>query len=217
MLVCYFNGTGRIGFGYSSRVLHKSITEMSGVCALKESQLYKSITEISGVFALKDDDALRLNYHGVVLVNSLRFIDHKDCPIIDDWEYFDDAELAGFKSSKEKLLLIDEGDFVEDSMLEIKKEQTQEYEEDGDAESLLLVSEIKRENDFNRCLAQVIKEFFSANGYHPNVNEVIHRINHNPPHGYDVKVTRKNLSIDGSSPRKIENVKRTIYKLLRGS
>ncbi len=199
MLVCYFNGTARIGYGDSS------------------SLVYKSITEVNGVFALKDDDALRLNFHGVVSVVTLRFIDHKDCPIIDDWEYFNDVELAEFNSAEDKFLMIKEGDFVEDSMLVIEKEQTQEYEEDGDTESPLLVSEIKRENDFNTCLAQVIKEFFSANEYHPNVNEVINRMKNNPPRGYDVKMSNKTLSINGSSARKIENVKRTINKLLRGS
>jgi hypothetical protein len=95
--------------------------------------------------------------------------------------------------------------------------KSQELDKNANTESSILELNIKRENDFNSCLAEVIKEFISANEYPPTVDEVLHRLNLKPPNAFRVILTRKDLSIEGSSPRKLDNVRRTIKKLLHYS
>ncbi len=95
--------------------------------------------------------------------------------------------------------------------------KSQELDKNANTESSILELNIKRENDFNSCLAEVIKEFISANEYPPTIDEVLHRLKLKPPNAFRVMLTRKDLSIEGSSPRKLDNVRRTIKKLLHCS
>jgi len=75
---------------------------------------------------------------------------------------------------------------------------------------------IKRENNFNACLLETIKEFTEANDHPPTVDAVIQRLKHKPPHGYTVTFNKDDtLSIDGATPKPIKNLKRTITNLLK--
>ena len=75
-------------------------------------------------------------------------------------------------------------------------------------------AKIIRENDFNVCLNEVIKEFTKVNGYHPSVNSTLERLKEKPPHGYSVNPGKEGISIDGSSPKSERKVKEIIGRLL---
>lgn len=76
---------------------------------------------------------------------------------------------------------------------------------------------IKRKNDFNECIAQVVAEFIEANGYEPTaIEEVMNRMRYSPPFGYIIDFSGNEVSVNGSSTKEITLVKRTIKRLLRG-
>ena len=75
-------------------------------------------------------------------------------------------------------------------------------------------TKIIRENDFNVCLNEVIKEFTNINGYSPSANATLERLKNRPPHGYIVDINEEDISIDGSLPKSIKKVKDIISRLL---
>jgi hypothetical protein len=76
---------------------------------------------------------------------------------------------------------------------------------------------IKRKNDFNECISQVVAEFIEANGYEPTaIEEVMNRMRYSPPFGYIIDFSGNEVSVNGSSTKEITLVKRTIKRLLRG-
>ncbi|MSP27498.1 MAG: hypothetical protein EXR80_03395 [Methylococcales bacterium] len=73
---------------------------------------------------------------------------------------------------------------------------------------------IQRVNDFNKCMAQVIYDFNEDNGYQATtVEEVINRLKHKPPHDFIISCSDNKISVDGSTPKPIANVERTIKGL----
>jgi hypothetical protein len=74
---------------------------------------------------------------------------------------------------------------------------------------------VKRANSYNDCIAKVIAEFTEINGYSPTtVEEVINRMKQKPPLGTIVEFCGDNVSIDGSTPKAISNLSRSIKRLL---
>lgn len=75
--------------------------------------------------------------------------------------------------------------------------------------------EVKRENNFNKCIAEVIADFTEVNEYAPTtVEEVINRMKYKPPLGFIVNFRDAEVSIDGSKPKTIDKLERAIRRLL---
>ncbi len=75
--------------------------------------------------------------------------------------------------------------------------------------------EMQRKNDFNTYFSTSIDDFINRNGYKPTAEIVIHELTHKPQEGEIIDFKGNTLSINGASPRKIENVTRTINNLLK--
>ena len=74
---------------------------------------------------------------------------------------------------------------------------------------------IQRANNFNECIAQVIADFSDSNGYPPTTTgEVINRMKFNPPLGTIINFVDNEISINGSTPKPISKLERTIRRLL---
>jgi hypothetical protein len=74
---------------------------------------------------------------------------------------------------------------------------------------------IQRANDYNENIAQTIEEFTQINHYAPTtVEEVIGRLKNIPPLGTTVDFKNDTVSINGSKPKKLDSLKRTIKRIL---
>ena len=74
---------------------------------------------------------------------------------------------------------------------------------------------IKRANSYNDCIAQVIADFTEINDYPPaTVEEVLNRMKNKPPLGTIVEFNNGSVSVDGSTPKEIFKLSRTIKRLL---
>jgi len=76
---------------------------------------------------------------------------------------------------------------------------------------------VKRANDFNSCLSEMITRFIERNDYPPTPDIILHELKHKPPADHIINFSGNELSIDGAKPKKLDNVKRSIKSLLATS